>query len=545
VVAANTQAEKRSAPRVVLFRPSPIDRDTRAKKIALTLARGGYDVVVLTPVSRGESTQERFLGPVRVVPVVLSTTFQDCHNLLLSARRRRSLPIISRLPVDEYVTRLSERRVAARLAGRRAGRLRHNGSLGSPQGILSFGKWAVVRADVTRRKVGVSVLRGRQEAQVRLERLRRSMWSGYDKRRLGSTLLASDTGSLPELVDIGEAFWRPLDQLAPDVIHAHHPLVLPAALRAARRLSGSGRPCRVVYDARENFAGIPEQEQGSRRRHSVLVRQEAQAIRDVDAVITVSEPIADELQHLYKLPRRPSVVLNVPVLGEPGPGSTVRDVAELGSDVPLLVYSGGMSHARGIDVLVRALARMPDVHAVLVPVPHPHPMTPGLRKLADELGVQHRLHVVPPVGQDALVHYLSGADVAIHPMPGGSPNHDQALPNKLFEYLHARLPLVVSDAKLMADFVRRNNLGGVFRSGDAADLARAVQEVLAVTPPGDHLADLAAQFSWLGQEEAVLSLYNELAPLSGAGSERSQTFPSLDVTGEASAVDLPASSDQR
>ena len=58
--------EERTVPRVVLFRPSPIDRDTRAKKIALTLARGGYDVVVLTPVVPGESTDERRLGPVRV-----------------------------------------------------------------------------------------------------------------------------------------------------------------------------------------------------------------------------------------------------------------------------------------------------------------------------------------------------------------------------------------------------------------------------------------------------------------------------------------------
>lgn len=357
--------------------------------------------------------------------------------------------------------------------------------------------------------------------------------------------MASDNGTLPELVDIGQAFWRPLDQWAPDVIHAHHPLVLPAALRAARRLSRSGRPCRVVYDARENFAGIPMEEQGSPRRHSVLVRQEATAIGEVDAVMTVSEPIASELHHRYGLSRRPTVVLNVPVRGEQGFGATVRDVTGLGPGVPLLVYSGGMSRARGIDVLVSALAELPDVHVVLVPVPYPHPMEPGLQALAEELGVQDRLHITPPVGQDALVHYLSGADVAIHPMPGGSPNHDQALPNKLFEYLHARLPLVVSDARLMADFVRSNDLGGVFRSGDAADLARVVREVLHQGPPTDHLTDLAKQFSWLGQEEAVLSLYGGLAPVQAAENGLKRTFPSLEVTGEASIVDLPASPEQR
>ncbi len=537
--------EERTVPRVVLFRPSPIDRDTRAKKIALTLARGGYDVVVLTPVVPGESTDERRLGPVRVLPVVLSTTFQDLHKTLLVARRRRPLPILSRLTVDDYVTRLGERRAAVRLASRRASHLRTEVSLSSARGLTSLGKWALARAAALRAKASASGLRGRQEGQVRLDRWRRKMWTSYDERRRQTSLLASDKGTLPELVDVGQAYWRALDELAPDVIHAHHPLVLTAALRAARRLRSQGRPCRVVYDARENFAGIPEEEQGSPRRHAVLVRQEVRAIGEVDAVVTVSEPIAVELQQRYGLPRRPTVVLNVPVGGAQGLGPTVRDAAGLGPDVPLLVYSGGISHARGIEVLVRALAELPDVHAVLVPVPHPHPMEPELRALAAEIGVQERLHVVPPTGQNALIRYLSGADVAIHPMPGGSANHDQALPNKLFEYLHARLPLVVSDARLMSDFVRRNNLGGVFRSGDPSDLARAIRQVLKVPPSADHLGDLAREFSWQGQEDAVLSLYAELAPLRLAPAERSQTFPSLDVTGEASDVDLPASPEQR
>lgn len=478
----SSSAEQRTAPRVVLFRPSPIDRDTRAKKIALTLVRGGYDVVILTPVSPGESTDERRLGPVRVLPVVLSTAFQDLHNTLLVARRRRPLPIVSRLPVDEYVTRLSERRAAVRLAVRRARSLRRRVSLTSPRGLLYLGRWALARAESVRSKLSASGLRRRQEGQVRFDQLRRWTWTAFDKRRRLTPFLATDKGALPELVDVGQAYWRALDDLAPDVIHAHHPLVLPAALRAARRLNSKGRPCRVLYDARENFAGIPAEEQGSPRRHAVLVRQEVRAIRAVDAVVTVSEPIATELHQRYGLSRRPTVVLNVPVSAEQGDGPTVRDAAGLGPEVPLLVYSGGISRARGIEVLVRALAELPGVHAVLVPVPHPHPMERGLRELSAELGVQDRLHVVPPTGQDALIRYLSGADVAIHPMPGGSANHDQALPNKLFEYLHARLPLVVSDARLMSDFVRRNDLGGVFRSGDASDLARAVRQVLDFPP---------------------------------------------------------------
>ena len=108
-----------------------------------------------------------------------------------------------------------------------------------------------------------------------------------------------------------------------------------------------------------------------------------------------------------------------------------------------------------------------------------------MQELAASLGVEDRLHVAPPVSQDRLVHYLSGADVAVHPMPGGSPNHDQALPNKLFEYLHAGLPLVVSDARLMAEFVTNHEAGEVFVAGTSGRMPR-LAAVSAPAGASDH-----------------------------------------------------------
>jgi glycosyltransferase involved in cell wall biosynthesis len=139
---------------------------------------------------------------------------------------------------------------------------------------------------------------------------------------------------------------------------------------------------------------------------------------------------------------------------------------------------------------------------------------------------------VAPVGQDDLIDYLASADVALHPLPGGTPNHDQALPNKLFEYLHAGLPLVVSDAVLMADFVRSNGLGEVFRTDDAADLARAVNRVLDGGGATASRAELTARYCWQQQEPTLVSLYHSLIPVPvvhdpGPPSPR---FPDLDVT---------------
>jgi hypothetical protein len=180
------------------------------------------------------------------------------------------------------------------------------------------------------------------------------------------------------------------------------------------------------------------------------------------------------------------------------------------------------------------MALLPGVHLALVSVPFPHPRVPELLERAAAHGAADRIHPLPPVNQDELLHYLSGADVAVHPMPGGSPNHDQALPNKLFEYLHAGVPLVVADAKLMAEFVRGNGVGEVFRSGDADGLAAAVRRVLAPGYPRASRAELAARHSWQAQEELIARLYSRFAPLPPALHRDPATlparFPELQVT---------------
>jgi glycosyltransferase involved in cell wall biosynthesis len=196
--------------------------------------------------------------------------------------------------------------------------------------------------------------------------------------------------------------------------------------------------------------------------------------------------------------------------------------------LPLLVYSGTISHARGLDTLVRGLELLPETHLAIVSVPFPHPSMKGLEELAALLGVADRMHALPPVSQSELVHYLSGASVAVHPMPGGSPNHDQALPNKLFEYLHAGLPLVVSDAKLMAAFVREHGIGEVFKAQDPASFAAAVQGALvSERREREAVHRLARAFSWQSQESVIRAYYSTITGYEGI--QPTDPFPPLDV----------------
>ena len=526
--------EQRTAPRVVLFRHAPAPLDSRGKKFALTLARAGYDVIMVSTEGPEAENRESRLGPVRIVHVaVLRDHVQANHDRLVRHRKRR-YPVLASASVDGRGTQVRGRRSRAARAARRAADMRERaesaGSASARAKVML--RWAALRTQAELLKRELQVMGKRNKAQAGIDAAVRRGWKRYDAKRVNVALGASIRRDLPEILDLAAALRPVLLELRPDVLHAHHPLVLGVATEVQRSLAAEGHPSKVVYDSRENFGGLPELELGSVRRHRVLMDQERRYIRGCAGVSTVSEPIADVLQDRYELPRRPAVILNTPVLGGRTDGPTVRDVVGLPAEVPLMVYSGVISHARGVDTLVKGLAHLPKVHLCIVSVPYPHPLVPALLALAGEVGASERIHVVPPVDQSHLVHYLSGADVAVHALPGGSPNHDQALPNKLFEYTHSGLPMVVSDARLIADFVTRNNLGEVFVAGDARLFSEAVARVLA-SPPGDAevRAALARKFSWQGQEQEIVDFYNVVT-----GQQRrvpsEQEFPSLDITGD-------------
>jgi glycosyltransferase involved in cell wall biosynthesis len=321
---------------------------------------------------------------------------------------------------------------------------------------------------------------------------------------------ASWRRALPVTGYYRRAFLPALAEVAPDVVHVHDVHLLAAVAEQAGR--AARRPA-IVYDAHEYVAGLAVSGARTQRVVDGWAALEREHVGAADRVITVAPGLAERLRDLHGLPRTPSVVYNAPLAWQGG-GSASRDLrAECGvpAGATLAVYSGALSAARGVDTLVRALPSLPELHVAVVAVPFPHPMTGRLRELADTLGVGSRLHFAPPVPSHEVPAYLSGADLAVSPIIGDSVSYDMALPNKLFEFLHAGLPMAVSDCRAMADFVRTNGLGTVFRAGDPADLARSVRELLA-DPPRPDTSVLRATYSWQGQEPALVGAYDELVP---------------------------------
>lgn len=288
----------------------------------------------------------------------------------------------------------------------------------------------------------------------------------------------------------------------PDAVHANDIATLIPGYLAAL-LSRA----RLVYDTHEYAVGVPYRKAVWAWLAATIERL---LIPRCDAVITVSDGIAERLQARYRLAELPAVIRNVPDLPPPEPGVApdLRELMGIGG-APLVLHQGAVAEGRGGENLVRAVARLDSAHLLFLGVDGA--FADRLRKLGGEVGLDGRLHFHPPVALAELLSYTSQADVGVSLLEDTCENHRLALPNKLFEYLAADLPVVVSDLPEMSRLVGERGVGWTTNPGDPADIAQVLE--LAVDDRDDaglhervHVA--AAELNWPHERSRLTGLYD-------------------------------------
>lgn len=319
--------------------------------------------------------------------------------------------------------------------------------------------------------------------------------------------------TLPSLRRYHAAFAPELRRLAPDVVHAHDIHLLDTLWRT---WPAGQRPL-VIYDAHEYVAGLAVAGRRTQREVSSWAALERDRIAVADAVVTVSPEIAQRLAQEQRLTAPPTVVHNAPLLlPDVTVGRSLRDELGLPRATPLAVYGGALSAARGLHTVIEALALVPRLHLAVITVPFPHPMAAELRALAQRCGVAERVHLVAPVAAHEVADFLTTADIGVSPIIGAAASYDMAMPNKLFEFLHAGLRIVTSDVRSMSSFVLEHGLGRVFRQGDAEGCAAALRAECAElgTPRSEAersaRAALVEEYTWQGQEDPLIEVYRSV-----------------------------------
>jgi len=266
---------------------------------------------------------------------------------------------------------------------------------------------------------------------------------------------------------------------------------LPAAILAA------GFDRKVVYDAHELW---PEMITAPPFYRKIARTFEGFLARRVDLVMTVNEMIANVLASRY------SINLPIHIYNCPRVGMRKRAVRRTRKRGPKVVLYQGVYHPqRGLENLVKASRLLlSDVRLVLRGY---GAIENQLRELARGMT---NVSFVPPVPMERLVDAARVADVGIVPYLPTNLNNYLASPNKLFEYIHAGLPVAASNMPFARKLVEENGIGVVF---DARDVRSIAQGLNRITRPSQlrrfqlNLIAAAAKYNWQVEALKLLRSY--------------------------------------
>ena len=275
--------------------------------------------------------------------------------------------------------------------------------------------------------------------------------------------------------------------------------LLPAFLMARIK----GLP--LVYDSHEYFteaAGLT----GRPFQRGVWLMVERAIFPRLKAVITVNEGIADAYVNRYPRARggRPFVVRNMPRMREKAAPSSVNWRERLGipAEAPFLIVQGAyLDKDRGVVQAVGALQEHTAAYLVVVGAGEEWEWAQSQVE-----SFNGRLVVLPKMAFEELCSLTASADVGLSLDQGVHGNYLMSLPNKLFDYIHAGIPVVASPMPEVVRVVEAWNIGRVVRDSSPSGIIEAVDAVLA-RPSSEWravCAEAAAALHWGTEERQIV-----------------------------------------
>lgn len=267
--------------------------------------------------------------------------------------------------------------------------------------------------------------------------------------------------------------------------------------------------CALVYDSHELFCEVPELMENPGKRN-VWKRIEQRIFPRLKHVFTVNDSIAKIYSEEYGVALK--VVRNIPLLSNQQQFASVSK-EELGipTDKNIIVLQGaGINMDRGAEEAVQAMQFLDN--AVLLIIGSGDVMH-LLRKMVLDLKLSDRVIFVGKVPFERLVQYTRHGDLGLTLDKDTNINYRYSLPNKLFDYIHAGVPVLASNLVEIKRIINEYKIGDCIESHDPKHIA---QKMKAILENKSQLAEwkknckiASENLNWEREEQILINVYAE------------------------------------
>ena len=266
----------------------------------------------------------------------------------------------------------------------------------------------------------------------------------------------------------------------------------------------SNRP--MVYDSHEYFTEVPELVE-RKKTQWVWKRIEGIIFPRIKYVITISDSIAQSYENRYGVPVLVVRNFTHPFVVE----DKETEVFRFGGK-KIILYQGTLNRNRGLEPMIRSMSYIPNAELVIV---GNGPEKASLVELIRNLELDHRIFLIPKMLPYRLQQLTPMADLGLSIEEDIGLNYQYALPNKLFDYIYARVPVLVSSLPEMRYIVQQYGIGWVLESHEPTKIAAQVNRILSDLDREKYtmkknLEKAAMEMNWEQEEKKLLAFVDSI-----------------------------------
>lgn len=232
----------------------------------------------------------------------------------------------------------------------------------------------------------------------------------------------------------------------------------------------------IVYDSHELFTEVPELLHSPVKRW-LWLSLERILVPKVDAMITVNQSIADIFSNKYQ--RQVFVVRNIPVyspVNERINKEKLRQALKIPLQPFVIILQGaGINIHRGAEEALEAMQYIPNAILLIV---GSGDVIEQLKQMRKQLQLQDKVIITGKVPYQELKQYTMAADLGISLDRDTNLNYRYSLPNKLFDYIHANVPVLSTRLVEIARIIEEYKIGICVEEVSPIAIAKAINTII-------------------------------------------------------------------
>lgn len=265
----------------------------------------------------------------------------------------------------------------------------------------------------------------------------------------------------------------------------------------------------LVYDSHEIFCEVPEL-QNNLLKKKIWEWLESGIVPKLKYCLTVNQSIANYFTNKYKVPF--GFVRNIPNYTKLETVKT-RAQLKLPNDKKIIILQGaGINVQRGAEELVEAFRFLSDEYVLLII--GSGDVIQQLKENANAFNLSNKIKFIDKIPATELRHYTINADLGVTIDKDTNMNYHFSLPNKVFDYLHAGIPILASRLPEIENIVKNYQVGTFIENHEPRHIAECIRTFLSRE---DYLQfkkntlKAANENTWETEKQTLVKLINEVS----------------------------------